>query len=96
MKTNYIKTYLQDNWAQICQYGVRTLAIFGSVARDEANDHSDVDLLVTFVGKVTFDRYMDLKFYLEDSLGVKVDLVTENSLKEPYKSSILSEAIYVP
>jgi predicted nucleotidyltransferase len=96
MGSDCIKTYLQDNWAHIRQYGVQTLAIFGSVARDEANEYSDVDLLVTFVGKVTFDRYMDLKFYLEDNLGVKVDLVTENSLREPYKSAILSEAIYVP
>jgi predicted nucleotidyltransferase len=96
MKLTSVVEFLRMNRSQITDYGVASLAIFGSVARDEAGDHSDLDLLVNFVGKATFDRYMELKFFLEDSLGVKVDLVTESSLKEPYKSAILSEAIYVP
>jgi predicted nucleotidyltransferase len=45
------------------------LALFGSVARDEATAESDVDLLVEFEGGATFDRYMDLKFFLEECLG---------------------------
>ena len=61
--------------------GVSSLAIFGSVARDEAVAGSDVDVLVEFTGTATFDRYMDLKFYLEDLLGLRVDLVTRKALK---------------
>jgi predicted nucleotidyltransferase len=95
MKLANIIEFLQKTRFKIMNYGVNSLAVFGSVARDEANDVSDVDLLVTFAGKASFDQYMGLKFFLEDNLGVKVDLVTESSLREPYKSLILSEAIYV-
>jgi predicted nucleotidyltransferase len=71
------------------------LAIFGSVARDEARPDSDVDILVEFEGSVTFDRYMDVKFYLEDLLETRVDLVSQRSLKPLIRSTVEQEAIYV-
>lgn len=76
-------------------FGVKSLAIFGSVARDEARPDSDVDILVEFEGLVTFDRYMDLKFYLEDHLGTRVDLVSRRTLKPQILPSIEQEAILV-
>lgn len=75
--------------------GVKSLAIFGSVARDEAKPESDVDVLVEFEGAVTFDRYMDLKFYLEDRLGTKVDLVSKKMLKPLIRENVEREVIYV-
>lgn len=48
------------------RFALRSLFVFGSVARDEAKPTSDVDVLVEFEGQPTFDRYMDLKFYLKD------------------------------
>jgi predicted nucleotidyltransferase len=48
------------------QFGVKDLALFGSMARDEATEQSDLDLLVTFEGRSDFDRFMDLKFHLEN------------------------------
>ena len=48
-------------------FGVRDLAVFGSVARGDASDASDLDVLVDFVGSATFDGYMGLKLFLEDS-----------------------------
>jgi predicted nucleotidyltransferase len=75
--------------------GVRSLALFGSVARDEATPTSDVDILVEFEPPITFDRYMDVKFYLEDHLGKKVDLVSWKSLKPQLKEMVEKEAIYV-
>ena len=63
------------------RFGVKSLAVFGSVARGEAGPDSDVDILVEFEGRATFDRYMGLKFFLEDLLGRRVDLVTRKALK---------------
>jgi predicted nucleotidyltransferase len=74
------------------RFGVRELAVFGSVARGEASDASDLDVLVDFVGSATFDGYMGLKLFLEDSLGVKVDLVTRASLKPRLRARIEAEA----
>ncbi len=69
--------------------------MFGSVARDEATDKSDVDLLVEFQGKVTFDCYMDLKLFLEDSLGCSVDVVSKKMLKPQIRNLVEQQAIYV-
>ena len=74
------------------RFGVRDLAVFGSVARGEASDASDLDVLVDFAGPATFDGYMGLKLFLEDSLGVKVDLVTRAALKPRLRERIESEA----
>ena len=77
------------------RFGVKSLAIFGSVARDEAGPDSDVDILVEFEGRATFDRYMGLKFFLEDLLGRRVDLVTRKALKPRMRPYVEREAIYV-
>lgn len=66
--------------------------MFGSVARDEARDTSDLDVLVDFVGPATFDRFMGLKLFLEDNLGLKVDLVTRAALKPRLRERIETEA----
>jgi predicted nucleotidyltransferase len=79
----------------ISKMGVKSMAIFGSVARDEARPDSDVDILVEFQGPATFNGYMDLKFFLEDLLGRPVDLVTRKSIRPQLKTRIESEAQYV-
>ena len=76
-------------------FGVRSLALFGSVARDEATPGSDVDILVEFEGTATFDRYMDLKFHLQDVLGRPVDLVTRKALKPLLAPYVARDALYV-
>jgi predicted nucleotidyltransferase len=50
--------------------GVKSLAIFGSVARGEADAGSDVDILVDFEGPATFDAYMETKFLLEELIAL--------------------------
>ena len=72
--------------------GARSLALFGSFARDEAGSESDVDHLVD-LDQHTFDRYMDPKFWLEDLLGRRLDLVLADRLKPRVREKILSEAI---
>ncbi len=74
----------------LIQMGVKTLGVFGSVARDEARQDSDVDILVEFHGPATFNGYMDLKFFLEDLLGRPVDLVTRKSVRPRVKAQIES------
>ncbi len=74
------------------RFGVRELAVFGSVARGEATSSSDIDLLVDFDGPATFDGYMGLKLFLEDGLGLSVDLVTRAALKPRLRSRIETES----
>lgn len=86
---------LNEHRVELEQFGVKTLAYFGSIARDEARPDSDVDILVEFGEPVTFRRFMRLKFWLEDLLHCRVDLVTRAALKPRLRPSIEREAIYV-
>lgn len=78
------------------RFGVRDLAIFGSVARSEARPDSDVDVLVTFADRPNFDNYMGLKLYLEELLGAAVDLAIRSDLRPALRLRIEQEAIDVP
>lgn len=77
------------------RYGVTRLALFGSAARDTASEGSDIDILVAFDGPATAERYFGVQFYLEDLLGVAVDLVTEKGLRAELRPFIEAEAIGV-
>jgi predicted nucleotidyltransferase len=77
------------------RYAVARLALFGSVARDEATDRSDVDVLVDFDGPTSFDGYFGLKEALEAALGTRVDLATRAMLKPRVKPRIEAEAVDV-
>ena len=74
---------------------VKSLALFGSVARGEGGSESDVDVLVEFEGRATFNGYMELKLFLEDLLGHRVDLVTHKALKPRLRPYVEKDAIYV-
>ncbi len=65
------------------------------MARNEARPGSDIDVLVVFEGKPTFDAFMDLKFYLEDLLGAPVDLVTDQALRPQVRQAIQGELVDV-
>jgi len=77
------------------QFAVKGLSVFGSVAKNQATRSSDIDVLVEFKDKATFDLFMDLKFYLEDILGVKVDLVTDKAIRPEIRKTIEQEMINV-
>ena len=77
------------------RFGVTHLALFGSTARDTAGADSDVDILVTFDGPATSQRYFGVQFYLEDLLGCPVDLVTEKALRAELRPYIEKERVYV-
>ena len=86
---------LRAHQEELRGFGVKSLALFGSVARDEAGPESDLDFLVEFEGALAFDRYVDLKFFLEDLLGRRVDLVIRENLKPRLRSRVEREAIRV-
>lgn len=90
-----ILNVLSENREAIRNFGVRRLGLFGSGARGETKEISDLDFLVEFENK-TFDNYMDLKSYLEELFHCKVDLVLPNTLKPRLRSRILEETIYAP
>ncbi len=75
-------------------HGVRKLRLFGSCARAEASEVSDLDFLVDFEKK-TFDAYMGLKEFLENLFGCRVDLVLSNAIKPRLRPFILKDAIDV-
>jgi uncharacterized protein len=77
------------------RFDLKSLAIFGSVARDEAHSESDMNIIVEFSDPPTFDQYMDLKFYLEDPLGQNVDLVSHRMLKPQIRQTVEKEVIRV-
>ena len=70
------------------------MAIFGSFARNEQKDQSDVDLIVEFRDKIGI-RFIDLADEMEDLIGYKVDLVSRNGVKERYYETIKPDLIYV-
>lgn len=78
------------------RYAVRDIAVFGSVARDEAGPDSDVDLLVEFeAGQAGgYFKFLALQEDLEKRLHQAVDLVTPDALKRHMKERILAEAIH--
>jgi len=77
------------------EYSVKTIGVFGSVARNEQTGTSDIDLLVEFSKPVGFVTFMRLENFLSEQLGKQVDLVTSDSLKPVIREDVLSEVIYV-
>jgi hypothetical protein len=95
MTAEEIIEFLQRKRSVLNRFGVKSIALFGSYVSGQANNNSDIDLLVEFKeGEKTFDNYMDLKFYLEDNLNKDVDLVIKDALKEELKEDILGSAKY--
>lgn len=85
----------QKNAELVTRFGVNSLLLFGSVARNEATATSDVDLLVEFNRPVGYFGLFALQDYLEKLLGCPVDLGTPDSLKPHIKERVMGELIRV-
>jgi len=79
----------------VARFGVTKLALFGSTVRDAARVDSDIDILVSFDGPATSERYFGVQFFLEDLLGRPVDLVTDRALRPELRPFIEKEAVHV-
>jgi predicted nucleotidyltransferase len=84
---------LAQHRAALHNMGVQKIGLFGSHIQGTATPDSDVDFLVV-LSKPSFDSYMDLKFYLEDLFGHKVDLVQEKTIKPRLRPYIMAEVVY--
>ena len=94
MNKNEILEFLVKNKNEMQKrFSVKRIGLFGSFARGDQHEKSDVDILVEFE-EPTFDNYMDLKFFLEEHIGRSVDLVLVDSLKPRLRSLIVKEAAY--
>lgn len=74
-------------------FGVAAIYLFGSTARNEAVERSDVDLLVDFIRPVSLFEFLRLRRVLSDLVGRPVDLVTRPALKPQLRERILAEAV---
>jgi len=89
-------TLLQAHEAQLKQLGVLTLFMFGSTAREEAREGSDVDLFFDYEkGKLGLFELMDVKEYTSGILGCKADIMTRDSIHRVLREEIESSAIRV-
>lgn len=76
-------------------YRVVAIGIFGSYARNEQTSESDVDILIDYDQAPSLIRLIELRDDLSDRLGMKVDIITVNGLREEIKHNVLSDVIYL-
>ena len=96
MKRDEVLKVLRAHKAILARrFGVENLALFGSVARNEMSDDSDIDILVRFDRPGTSKAYFGVQFYLEDLLGRPVDLITDKALRVELRPYVEREAINV-
>lgn len=77
------------------KFSVKTIGLFGSYARSEQTEESDIDLLIEFEKPVGFSKFTELEDHLSEKLGAKVDLVTPDALKPIIKPYVMKEVVYV-
>lgn len=97
MELSDIKLRLNNEKAILEKYHVKSIGIFGSFARGEQKSRSDIDILVDFYNDDNMDlfTFIELKNYLSDRLGRKVDLVMRDSLKPYIAKHVLEEVVYL-
>ena len=93
MKREEVLAIVAQHQEDLRAMGVKSLALFGSVARDEATAESDVDFLVEFDRPIGLFDFSRVRLYLEDILGCSVDMGTPDSLKEYLRERVLGEKI---
>lgn len=81
------------NREELQELGIGSLSVFGSVARGEATESSDIDLLVEFSRPVGLFHFAHVRRRLSELLGAEVDLVTVNALREEMRERVMKEAI---
>lgn len=92
MTRDDIFSAIAEHAEDLRKYQVSELSLFGSYVRGEERPDSDIDFLVEF-SEVSFDGYMDLKFFLETLFGRRVDLVMKDAIKPRLRERILNEAV---
>ena len=96
MTRDEVLALLAQHQAELAAFGLRRLALFGSVARNEAGPDSDIDILVEFDGETTFSRYAKLYDSLEEILPRRVDLAIASSIRPVLREGVEEDAYEVP
>ena len=92
---NQVLSLLNEHRRELQNFGVKRCGLFGSFLRGEQSNHSDIDLLVEFrPEQKSFDNFMRLSFFLEETLGRKVEVITPESLSPYIGPRILREVEY--
>ena len=95
LSQNFVFRALESNKPTLAGFGIQRLGLFGSVARNEQRQNSDIDFLVEFSpGEKTADHFMGLADFLENVFHQKVDLLTPEALTPSMKRHILGEVKY--
>ena len=76
------------------QFHVSRIGYFGSYAKGQQNENSDLDILVEFSEPVGW-KFFTLERFLEQSFGIPIDLVTKEALKDHMKTPILNQVQYI-
>lgn len=93
---SFIDSTITSHCPELRDLGVKKIGLFGSAARDQMREESDLDFLVVFEeGRKNFDNYMDVAYLLEDLFNKQVDLVTPEALSENLKKNIYSEVTFI-
>lgn len=97
MKTlNEIRQVLSLQKQSICEiYRITEIGIFGSYARGDDTETSDLDILVDYETAPTLIMLVELRDYLSKIFGIKVDVVTKNGLKPRIRERVLAEVVYL-
>lgn len=77
------------------QFKAELLGVFGSYARGEATAASDVDILARFLEGASFFDFVRLAEFLEEKLGIKVDLVSERAVRPELREQIIAETVWL-
>jgi predicted nucleotidyltransferase len=93
LTAEYVLSELSKHADVLRGFGVKKIGLFGSVARGEAAEGSDLDFLVE-LERHTFDDYFGTKFFLEDHFGCKVDLVMVEALRREFAAQVMQEVVY--
>ena len=96
MTREEITDFLADHKAEMgWRFGVERIGLFGSYARGEACEESDIDIAVALRNENIADSYFGVLHYLEDRLQHKIDLGLESSIRPEIREQIKKEIIYV-
>jgi predicted nucleotidyltransferase len=95
VEADLVRAKMPELLGTLTQLGVRSLSLFGSAARGDGKQGSDLDFLVEFEGAASFSRYMDLKELLEKEFQKPIDLVTLRALRRSLRDQVLAESIKV-
>ena len=96
MNRDEVIDFLKKNKRDLkTRFGVTKIGLFGSYARGEARNDSDIDIIVEIEGDRIFRKFFALESYLKDQLKKEIDLGTESALKPIARQQIAKEIIYV-